>query len=153
MDLDNTIVIAFDPGSTTGYAGWGRNGLLFSGQGTPQDACADVHTHLLKYKNPEVHMVIEDVFVGVNKLSALHTAKIHGYIAGKMGFSPFDDFYAPMARSWRAAMGFPQDKASAEARALKFASAHTDQPLPEKNIHQAEAIVMASYGWEMVVED
>lgn len=142
-----TLVIAFDPGNTTGLAVWSEMGLAYSAQGTPEemaDVCIDgMEGHSVPL------VVIEGVFVGPSAKSSLGLENQAGYIAGRLRQAGLTgEIIRPTAVVWRKGLGFTskgRDALEAEARA--HAAVHYGC-LPAKNrTHEAEAICMADYGW------
>jgi hypothetical protein len=157
------IVIAYDPGKVTGFAAWGPEGLVVSGQGDAETVLLE--TLPLLRVSPVVYAVIEKAFLGKGTAASLATADAGGFLAGALWASGVRcPVWRPIASQWRAELGFEpwmdlpkegrrrkkRDDFEEDARA--FAAGHTDRGFTKSRTHEAEAICMASAGWEKWIE-
>lgn len=162
------IIVAFDPGVTTGFAAWGEDGLITSSQGSIIGTLR-TWTPWLK-KNRPAMIAVEAAFVGVNARSSLMVADSGGFIEGWLSCAGLaSEVTRPMPAHWRKVIGIAPTKEGEgftkagkprrvkrlrpelEADAIAFANAHSDRRLTAGTVHEAEAICIASAGWEQWV--
>lgn len=152
----NAIVVAFDPGAITGFAVWAEEGLLFSGQGEPDQVLLEIVPFLKS--SPVGLITVETAFLGKGAHASLKTATSVGFVKGALWASGVRaEVWEPRAATWRAELGFAtwtedgsrrkkRDDFEEDARA--FAAAHLGRKIAKSRTHEAEAICMASAGWE-----
>jgi len=160
-----TTVVAFDPGVTTGFAAWGEDGLITSGQGPIRDVLRTWAPWMKR--NRPAQISIEGAFLGKGARASLHVADSGGFIQGWLACAGLDQgVIRPMPSSWRKVIGIAPTKEGPgltkagrprriqrqrdelETDALAFASTHADLRFDARRIHEAEAVCMASAGWE-----
>jgi hypothetical protein len=154
-DLRVDLAVAYDPGAITGWATWGSDGLVASGQGTAEEAM--LRSLPLLRGARVVCACIEAPFLGRGAGSSLSVAAAGGWIKGALwaaGITPADT-WAPLASAWRKELGWTgsvdgrrKKRADWEEEARSFAAPHLGGALLVKQTHQAEAVCMAAATWE-----
>lgn len=158
------VVAGFDPGATTGFAVWGDDGLLFSGQGEPGFALVEAVPFL---RSSSVGLVaVEGAFVGKGAHASLASADAGGFVKGVLwasGVRP-PEVWEPKAATWRKELGWSiwteigeghrrrKKREDYEEDARAFAAGVVGRRFSKDRTHEAEAICIASAGWERWLE-
>ena len=146
-----------------GFAVWGEEGLLFSGQAEPFVALVDVVPFL---RRSSVALVaVETAFVGKGAHASLSSAAAGGFVLGALWASSVrpPEIWEPKASAWRKDLGFStwleepkgrrrKKREDYEEDARSFAGAVVGRRFSRAQTHEAEAICMASAGWERWIE-
>lgn len=141
-------VLGIDPGKMTGWAIWGDYGLEASSQLPRLHAAQEV----LRLAAGMHAVFIEDTFIGPGARAAIHVARTTGWMELAVLLGGGGEPTLVKASSWRKGCGIKQrPRKEAEADALAFARVHNPRLLA-RDIHEAEAICIASYGYEVVNE-
>jgi hypothetical protein len=153
------VVAAYDPGVVTGWAIWGEEGLLCSGQGSAEEAMLRSLPFLRQCRVALV--AIEAPFLGRGAKASLSVASSSGWVKGALWAAGIDppEWWMPLATAWRRELGWDvmlegkrKQRKDWEAEARSFAAPHVGQKLLVKQTHQAEAVCIASAAWERWIE-
>lgn len=142
-------VIGIDPGTQMGVAVMARDGIVASWQDQKKPATRTLLRFVKAHPDEVRLIVIEDAFIGVNEKSSIMVAKNHAFVEGALWCAGWaGDLWTPRATEWRKDLGFRRKSSEAHQDALGFARARVNKMFSESDIHEAEAICLASAGWE-----
>lgn len=148
------LVIGVDPGTMTGVALFGPDGLGAHWQDHKSEAVRRLINELRSANDSHLVMAIEDAFVGPSAFSSLIVAKNHGWVLGALWCAgvTYQNLWTPKAMEWRKVHGFKSGAKNAHAAALSYAAGQTGSEFKPGRIHEAEAICIAAASWELMVD-
>jgi Holliday junction resolvasome RuvABC endonuclease subunit len=143
------MAIGIDPGSITGVAVIGKNGLIASWQDEKLRSSRTLLRYFLDHRDDVDIVAVEDAFMGRGIHSSLVVASNHGFILGALWAAGWSrETWCPKPSEWRSVHGFRRKSEEAHEDAMSFASARSGEKIPDKSIHRAEAICIAIAAWE-----
>lgn len=144
-------VIGVDPGTETGVAIVGNDGVVDSWQGSKQSATRAL-LRFVKVHHPYIKLIaVEDSFFGPSAQSSMIVAKNHAWVLGALWCAGWaGDVWTPIASEWRKVHGFRKKSEHAHEDAIAFARARTRKAFDAKLIHEAEAVCIAVAAFERV---